>query len=114
MVLATGRLSNDLCIGPPQMSEMIGQGDACEASRSGRTAALADGDVVLNAKRQRNDLRSVRLENFAIGGEDEVILQRLADFMVASRRCDGKAGGGPGIDSDVDVHCQGSGIEGRA
>jgi hypothetical protein len=52
------------------MAEVIGQGDTGEAGRGGRTAALADGDVVLDAKRQGNNLRPLSLEDLAIGAED--------------------------------------------
>ena len=114
MVLAAGGLSDDLGIGPVQMAEVIGQGDTGEASRGGRTAALADGDVVLDAKRQGNNLRPLSLEDLAIGAEDEVILQASADLLVASGSCDGEAGGRSGVDGDVEVHRQRSGVEGRA
>jgi hypothetical protein len=55
----------------------------------------------------------MRLEDIAIGGEDEVILEALADFMVASGRYDGKARGRLSVDGDVEIHRQGSGIKGR-
>ncbi len=112
MVFAAGSLTDDLRIGPSQMAEVIGQGDASEAGRCGGTAALADGDVILNAKRQRNKVRPVRLEYFAIGGEDEVIFQALANFLVASGSGDGEVASRFGIDFDVEIHRQRRGIEG--
>ena len=51
------------------------------------------------------------LEDLAVGGENKVILQGLADFRITSGSTNRKLGGRPGIDRDVEVHRQSSGIE---
>ena len=73
MMFAAGGFADDLRIGPAQTSEMICQGDAGQARRSGRTTAFADRNVVSNAKRKRNNLFALRLKNLAVGGEDKMI-----------------------------------------
>ena len=74
MVLAAGSLSDNLSIGQAQTPKVIRQGDASETGGGRRTATLADGNIVLNAKRQRNNLHVVRLEDLSIGVENQVIL----------------------------------------
>ncbi len=92
MVFAAGSFADNLGIGPAQTAEVIGQCDAGETGSGGRTAAFADWDLVLNPKRQRNDLRSCAWRISSVGGEDEVILHVAADFLVASGDSNGKAG----------------------
>ena len=114
MMLAAGGFADDLGVSPAQTAEVIGQGDAGKAGRCGRTAAFADGNVILNSKRQRNNSRPLRLEYLAIRVEDEVVLDALADFLVASAGGNGEALRRASLDGDVEVHRQGSGIESRA
>ena len=99
---------------PLQTAEVIGQGDARQAGSGRRSAAFPDRDVVVNAQRKRNDLLTLRLENFAIRVEDEVILEVAADFLVASGNRDGEAWRRASIDGDVEIHRQGRSIKGRA
>jgi hypothetical protein len=54
------------------------------------------------------------LEDFAVGGDDQMIFQGLADCLISSSGLDGESGSGAGINVDVEVHGQGSGIEGGA
>src|SRR5580700_12309337 len=98
MVLASRRLADDLGIGPSQPPEVIGQGDASQTRRSRRATALADRNVVSDAKRQRNNICALRVEDLAVGGEDQVVLQSLADFEIAAAGTNGKFGGRTGID----------------
>ena len=74
MVLAAGSLSDNLSIGQAQTPKVIRQGDASETGGGRRAATLADGNIVLNAKRQRNNLYVVRLEDLSIGVENQMIL----------------------------------------
>ena len=48
MVLAARSFADDLGIGPAEAAEMIGERDACQPSGSGRAAAFADWDVVVD------------------------------------------------------------------
>jgi len=114
VVFAAGGFADDPGVSPAQTAELIGQGDTSQPGRSGGSTALADRNLVLDAKRQRNHCRAMRLKDLAIGGENQVILDTAADFLVSSGGYDGKARGAAGIDVDVDVHCQSSGIEGRS
>ena len=113
MVFAAGSFPNDLGIGPLQAAEVIGQGDAGEPGGGGRTAAFADRDLVVNSKRQGNDLLTLRQEDVGVGFENKVILEVAADFLVASGDSNGEGGGWAGLDRDVKIHRQGSGVEGR-
>src|ERR1017187_9199159 len=53
------------------------------------------------------------LEYFAIGIQDEVVLNLSADFVVTARSSDGKVLGRAGIDLDIEIHCERGGVEGR-
>ena len=86
MVFTAGCLSDDFGISPAQTAKVIGQGDAGKAGGGGRSAALADRDVVLNPKGQRNDCRALGPKNLFVGFEDQVIFHIPADFPVASSR----------------------------
>jgi hypothetical protein len=114
MVLAARRFTDDLCITPTQTPEVIGECDASETGRGGRSAAFADGDVILNPKRQRKHRHALGFENLAVGCENEMIFQSLADFFVASGGVNRKAGGAAGANCDVKIHRQSGRIESRA
>ena len=113
MVLAPRRLADDLGIAPSKPPEVIGQGDASQTGSSRRAAALADRNIVSDVERQRNHICALRFEDLAIGGEDQVVLQSLADLEIATAGTNGKFGGGPGIDPDKQIHRQRGGVKGR-
>src|SRR4029077_12038124 len=106
MVLAARGLADDLRIAPPQTAKVIGQGDTREPCCRRRAAALADRDVIPNAKSERMHLRALGFENLAVSGEDEVILHGLADSFIASGRVNRETSGGTGIDRNVEIHRQ--------
>jgi hypothetical protein len=114
MVLATGGVADDLRVAPAQAAEMIGKGNTRQACRSGRTTTLANRDVILNPNRQWSDFPALTFENFSIGCQDEMILQRLANFLVASGCVNRKVGSWAGMNADVQIKRQGGGVKGRA
>ena len=114
MVLAAGGFSDNLGIGPLQTSEMIGQSNASETGGGRRSAAFADRDLVVDTKRQGNDFLALCLKNLAVSGEDQVIFQVAANFLVAAGYRNGEGSGCASVNGDIEIHCQGSGIEGRS
>ena len=68
----------------------------------------------MDAKLERKDFPALGLENFGIGGKDQVILEVAADFAVASGGGDFEIRGGTGVDFYEEVEREGGGVEGRA
>src|SRR5215469_7150627 len=111
MVFAPRRLSDDLRISPAQLAEVIGERDASKASRSGRSAALADGDFIRDVQLQRNQFAASGLQNLAVGVEDEVVVGVAANCLVAAGRANRELVRRVGGDLDVEVHRKRGGIE---
>jgi len=70
MVLAHGRFAHNAVGFPAEMSVVDGERDSSQTGGSGRSAALADGDFVVNVNAERNDFAILGLENLAVGCED--------------------------------------------
>src|ERR1700676_5648157 len=104
MVLATGGFADDLSVAPAQASKVICECDSAETRGGGRAAPFANGDIILNPKRQRNDCFSLRFQNLAVGREDEMIFHRLADCFIASGRANRKTGRGAGVNDRSKEH----------
>ena len=89
------------------------QGNAGQARGGGRTASFADGNLIIDAQRER--LRAcVPAQDFAIGSQDEVVFEASADFGVASSGLNGEFLGGLSADFQEESESQRRGIEGRA
>ena len=106
MVLAPGRLADDLAVSPLEPPETHGEGDARKSRRGGRPAPFPDRNVVVNPNRQWCDLSSGSGKHFPVGIQDEVIFHLTADVLIASLGRDREIVGGPGLNPDVKIHRQ--------
>ncbi len=86
MVLAQGRFADDAVVFPAQMSVVDGERDAGQPGGGGRSAALADGDFVLDVESERLGRFPGGPEDLAVGGQDEVVFKSTADVGVAAIR----------------------------
>jgi len=118
VVLAAGSFADDLRVGPAQAAEVDCESNARQVGGSGRAAAFADGDVVVDFERQRLEWAGGRLQDFAVGVEDEVVFDAIgelaADFAVAAAGGDEEFLGGAGFEFDVEIHGERGRVEGGA
>ena len=114
MVLTHGRFAHNAIGLPAKVSVVHGEGDASEAGTCGRTTPLADRNFVFNMNAERNHLAVLGLENLAVGGEDQVIVQPAADVGVAALRGDEEIRRALGVQAQIEIHGQGGAIESRA
>ena len=114
MMLTAGGFTDDLGVAPSETAEVNGEGDSGQAGGGGRAAAFANGNVVVDVQEQRHDLIPLRLQDLAVGGEDEVVVEGLADFTVAAHGGDREFAGDASGDLDVQIKSEGGGIESRA
>ena len=113
MMLAAGGFADNLFIGPMQPTEMHCQRDPRQSGGGGGAATFADGNVVHDLESQGQRRPVGGFEHLAIGVQDEMAFNLPADFGVATSGLDAELRGGPGVDLDVEVHCEGGGVEGR-
>ena len=90
MMFAAGSLAHDLSVAPSQASEMVGQGNARQARSGRRSATFADGNLIVDLESERPDCFALRFEDFAIGGQDEVVVDSSSDFPIAASGSDGE------------------------
>src|ERR1700674_2964443 len=114
MVLAHGSFADDAVIFPAQMSEMYSQRDASKASRSGRSATSADGNLVFDVDSQGRDLAILRFEDLAISGDDKVVLHPGTDLRVAAFGGNEEVGRALGTQAEVEIQGKGGRVKRRA
>ena len=81
-----------------QFAEVYCQRDPGQARCRRRAASLADGNLVVDVEGKRPRRFTRLLQDFTIGGEDEMVFDPAADFRVAATRRDGKFVRGLGAD----------------
>src|SRR5258707_4498921 len=104
MMLTARGFAHDWVVGPAQSAEVNGKCDASYAGCRGRSASFAYRYVITNAQRQRSDFPSLSLQHLAIGVEDEVILEGLADGAIPAGGRDREVSGRTSLQLEMKVH----------
>ena len=78
--------ADDAAVRPPQLAEVHGQRNPGQARCRRRAASLADGNLVVDVEGKRRHRLARLLQNFTIGGQDEMVLDAGRRFPGRGRR----------------------------
>src|SRR5579872_3432341 len=114
MMFSAGGFVNDAAVRPTQPAEVNCKSDSREPRGGGRSASFANRNLVVDAERERLRRFFLRMQNFTVGRENEMVFYLGANFRVATARYHRKLICGFRADSEKQSEGQSGRVESRS